>query len=260
MGCANVMKSPRDVLILQMPDERLLVIGCDSTGGIGPKPLDRVKVDGYTLGRFTARVALMEVLATAARPVALVNTLSVEMDPTGWEVLRGIKDEARRAGLDPDLAITGSHEKNVQTDQTGLGVTAIGLARVGELRIGTAHPGDAIVSIGLPRVGDEVVETVRRGEESLLADVGDVIRLLGMDFVHEILPVGSGGVAAEARTLARGVGCEVRFVKDPQIDLRKSAGPSTVVLAAVPQRDIPRLARSFGGKPVNVVGRFLRKA
>lgn len=250
----SVMKSPRDVLILRMLNGHLLVIGCDSAGGIGPKPLDKVKVDGYTLGKFTSRVALMEVLATGARPVALVNTLSVEMEPTGGEILRGVKDEAAKAGLDTELAVTGSYEKNIVTEQTGIGVTVLGLAKESELKIGTAQPGDAIVSIGLPKVGDEVVETVQSGKEKLLANVTDVIKLLTSDFVHEVLPVGSRGIATEAKTLASGIGCVAMLTKDPKINIAKSAGPSTVVLAAVPKGEIDRLGENFPKKPINVIG------
>ena len=97
------IKTLRDVLIFEFDRGRLIVVGCDSAGGVGPKPLDKVKVDGYTLGRFTARVALTEVLCTGAKPICLVNTLSVEPKPTGDQIVKGIKDEARRAGLDPSL-------------------------------------------------------------------------------------------------------------------------------------------------------------
>lgn len=126
-----------------------MVIGCDSAGGIGPKPLDRVKVDGYTLGRFTARVALMEVLSTGAKPICLVDTLSVEPDPLGLEIIKGVKDEAKEAGLDPTLAVTGSSEKNIPVEQTGIGVTVIGIAEKGLLRIGLSKPKDVVMAIGL---------------------------------------------------------------------------------------------------------------
>ena len=66
----------------------VMVVGCDAAGGIGPKPLDKVKVSGYTLGRFTARVALMEVLAVGASPICLVNTLSVNLSQPASKLLK----------------------------------------------------------------------------------------------------------------------------------------------------------------------------
>ncbi|HHY18163.1 MAG TPA: alpha-ribazole-5-phosphate synthase, partial [Firmicutes bacterium] len=52
----------RDLTLVSLTEDCVLVIACDSAGGIGPKELDSVKVPGYVLGRFTARVALMELL------------------------------------------------------------------------------------------------------------------------------------------------------------------------------------------------------
>ncbi len=49
----------RDLTLVTLDEGRVLVVACDSAGGIGPKELDSVKVPGYVLGRFTARVALI---------------------------------------------------------------------------------------------------------------------------------------------------------------------------------------------------------
>lgn len=104
-----------------------MLIATDAAGGIGPKMMDTVQAPAYVLGRFTARVALMEVIAGGGRPIAVIDACCVEPVPTGQEILRGILDEAALAGLTPE-AVTGSFEKNVVTVQTGLGVTALALA------------------------------------------------------------------------------------------------------------------------------------
>jgi selenophosphate synthetase-related protein len=107
------IKTGRDVLLFRLGKERILVLSCDSAGGIGPKPLDRVKVDGYTVGRFTARVALMEALSTGADPFCLMNTLAVEPKPTGVEITKGIRSELRYAGLGSKIIMKESTEKNI---------------------------------------------------------------------------------------------------------------------------------------------------
>src|SRR3990170_3285494 len=84
-----------DVSILKVPTGHAIVVGSTSSGAVGPKELDKVKVDGRMLGKFLARVALMDVTATGAFPVLLSVTLGVEKDPTGNAVLEGIKREAR---------------------------------------------------------------------------------------------------------------------------------------------------------------------
>lgn len=227
-----------------------MVIGCDSAGGIGPKPLDRVKVDGYTLGRFTARVALMEVLSTGAKPICLVDTLSVEPDPLGLEIIKGVKDEAKEAGLDPTLAVTGSSEKNIPVEQTGIGVTVIGIAEKGLLRIGLSKPKDVVMAIGLPFVGNEVVF---REKEGKIADISDLLKLLGLDFIHEIIPVGSEGIAREIGIVAKESSLEFGLVEQLKLGVKKSAGPATVILASLPEFKLTELKRAIN-KPINIVG------
>ncbi|NPV53968.1 MAG: hypothetical protein HPY71_10645 [Firmicutes bacterium] len=260
----------RDVTIIKMRDGSTLVIACDSLGGIGPKAGDAVKVPGYVVGRFTARVPLMEVMATGATPVLLVDTLSVEMDPLGLEILRGIRDEVAAAGLEGALEITGSTEENIATVQTALGVTVIGSApNAGELRIGTSKPRDVVVCIGMPKVGCEV----RLGDPEL-ADPGLIRQLLQLDYIHDILPVGSRGIEYEANVMAGTAGLGFRLLGrllgrapapamgHPQpIDLKKSAGPATCLLVSMPWepcenelcRNLARLRQAVS-RPVTPLG------
>ncbi len=246
----RTIKTARDVRLIRLDRERVLAVSCDSAGGIGPKPLDRVKVDGYTVGRFTARVALMEVLSVGAEPICLANTLAVEPNPTGNQIIRGICEEVEYAALDPRIPLTNSTEKNVRTRQTGVGVTIVGMSPVGGIRIGRCKPGDSIVAVGLPHVGHEVM----RGEkERMLADSRDVRILLKLRFVHEIIPVGSQGILHEARTLAEDSSLRFKLGPSLQLDVRRSAGPATVLLCACPQSYLRKLS-GLVRKPVNLVG------
>jgi selenophosphate synthetase-related protein len=246
------IQTNRDVLIFQFDSRQAIIIGCDSAGGIGPKPLDRVRVDGYTLGKITARVALMEVLSTGAKPFCVVDTLSVEPEPTGNEILRGIRDEAETAGLDPKLAVMGSSEKNFAVKQTGIGVTVIGIIETKALRIGVSEPEDLVLAVGTPCVGDEVVQAEKRGKT---ADTSDVLKLRDMKFVHEIIPVGSEGIAHEIRILAESSKLKFRFTEQPRVNVKKSAGPATVLLVSLPEDRLAELKHAIG-KPVNVVGQL----
>ena len=228
-----------------------MVVGCDSAGGIGPKPLDKLKVNGYTLGKFTARVPLMEVISAGATPVCVIDNLCVELNPTGAEILNGIRDEAKKAGLDPKLSVTGSSEKNFAVEQTGLGVTVIGLTLKKSLRIGVSQPGDLVVALGNPCVGAEVVPGENKG---LICNVTDVLKLLSLGIVHEVIPVGSEGIKHEVDVLAAGSG--LKFTRNFSFKLavfEKSAGPATVLLATLPVAKLGLVERCFS-KPVNAVG------
>ncbi|HEX3015590.1 MAG TPA: AIR synthase related protein [Desulfobacteria bacterium] len=125
----------RDLTIIDVAEGKNIVIACDSSGAIGPKQNDIIKVPGYILGRFSARVALMEVLAAGAWPVCVVNTLCVEPSPAGEEISQGVADEIRVLGIDPSQVLTGSTEKNIPTTQSGIGITVVGVAHSPELRI-----------------------------------------------------------------------------------------------------------------------------
>ncbi len=243
------IKTNRDVLIFGSENGKVLVVSCDSAGGIGPKPLDKIKVDGYTLGKFTARTALMEVLAVGAKPLCIVDTLSVELEPTGKEILQGIRDEAEKAGLDPKLAMTGSTEKNVAVEQTGIGVTVIGMCKKAELRIGVSSPTDLVVALGVPSVGEEVVPAEKDGK---IAETADVQKLRSLEFVHDVVPVGSLGIAREIKTLAESSKLKFKMMRQLEVDMEKSAGPATVVLASLPKQNLADL-KGFTSKPINVV-------
>lgn len=174
----------RDIGLLRINNEQLLAVSCDSAGGIGSKPYDLVKAHPRIVGKLTARVALMELLAIGADPLTLAATMCVEPEPTGNQLIRGVLEEVRDAALS-NVQLVCSTEKNVKVNQTGIGVTAIGLASPSKLRIGRCKPGDLIAAIGEPHVGQEVLAGERNRR---LADTRDVCRIRKKSFVHEIIP------------------------------------------------------------------------
>jgi hypothetical protein len=243
------LKTNRDILLFQFPNNQLLAVACDSSGGIGPKPLDKLKVSGFILGKFTARSALMEVLSVGATPICIVDALGVEPAPLGAEILAGIREEATLAGLNPDLAVTGSTEKNIIVEQTGIGVTVIGTCQKEQLNIGTSQPEDLVVAIGLPCVGAQVLPAETEG---MIAETTDLIELLNFDFIHEVIPVGSTGVLHELQTLAQGAELNYKLTEQTAVDIHKSAGPSTVLLVTLPKERFTALQKSTL-KPVNLI-------
>ncbi|MGA3290623.1 MAG: ribbon-helix-helix protein, CopG family [Candidatus Bathyarchaeia archaeon] len=239
-----------DVSILKVPTGHAIVAGSTSSGAVGPKIMDKVKVDGRMLGKFLARVALMDVIATGAFPLLLSVTLGVEKEPTGNEILEGIRREARTLGLDPNQALMENTEDNFETVQTGAGLTVVGFANEEELRLGKTSPGDLIVAIGKPKVGDEVIFAEPKGE---IADLKNVTQLSQKKYVHDIAAVGTFGIADEARMMAYGVGRQLKLIEVKGLDLNKSAGPATVVLVTISKENLDDLT-SLISKPINVVG------
>jgi len=247
----RTIETARDVSVFEVSDDSVMVVGCDSSGGIGPKPLDKIKVSGYTLGRFTARVVLMEVLAVGALPICLTNTLGVEPDPTGLEILEGIKSEVQLVRLGYRLVITGSMEKNVPVNQTGIGVTVVGLASKNELKLGLSQPGDSLVAVGIPSVKNEVLAAERQRK---IADLDDLLKLMGCGFVHEVIPVGSEGILREANVLAHDSGLQLKL-EENEVETKKSAGPATVILTSISKTNVKKLSGVID-KPLHVIGSF----
>jgi selenophosphate synthetase-related protein len=242
-----------DVSIVKVPTGHAIIAGSTSSGAVGPKIMDKVKVDGAVLGKFLARVGLMDVLATGAFPILLSVTLGVEKDPTGNDILEGIRREARTLGLDPDQVLMENTEDNFETVQTGAGLTVVGFANEGELRLGKTTPGDLIIAIGKPKVGDEVILAEAKGE---IADLKNIMQLLQKKYVHDIAAVGTLGIADEAKMIAYAVGRQLKLAETKDLDLIKSAGPATVVLASVEKDRVEDLT-SLIRKPVSVVGEIL---
>src|SRR5208283_2612931 len=224
-----------DVSIVKVPTGHAIVAGSTSSGAVGPKIEDKVRVDGQILGKFLARVSLMDVIATGAFPILLSVTLGVEKEPTGNAILDGIRKEARTLGLDPDQVLMENTEDNFETVQTGAGLTVIGFANEDELRLGKTSPGDLIVAIGKPKVGDEVILAEAKGE---IADLKNVTQLSQKKYVHDIAAVGTFGIADEARMMAYAVGRQLKLAEVKGLDLNKSAGPATVVLVTVAKENL----------------------
>ena len=239
----------RDLRVFKLDRRRILVISCDSAGGIGPKPFDSIKVSGGVVGKFTARVALMEAMAVGALPLCIAVALSVEPKPTGTQILNGVRSELRHASLPLPITLQ-STEKNFAVKQTGLGITVLGIASPRSLRMKKCERGDAVMAIGTPQVGKGVVPGERNKS---ISDTGDVRRLLKIRFVHEILPVGSQGILHEAQILAEESGLKLSPRSDPNLNVLKSAGPATVTLCAIPPSRSALLRRAIG-KHVQTIG------
>jgi selenophosphate synthetase-related protein len=201
-----------------------------------------------------ARTVLIKVLSSGAQPIALIVNLSVEFFPTGSQVFQGMREEAHKINA---LEILEGHtEENVETTQTGMGITVLGICTEKELKIGMSLKNDLIVAVGEPKVGYEVLNARARS----IVMVEDVQKLSKMTFVHEIIPVGHEGIKGGLEMMQSSSGYKYKIEPEKDIDIEieieKSAGPSTVVLVTVEEGSMEMLRRSVK-KPVRVIGRVL---
>jgi hypothetical protein len=237
----------RDLLVLDHLGE-LLVIATDAAGGVGPKPCDGVHAPAYVVGLFTARVALMEVMACGARPIAVALGVCCEPEPVAAQVREGVLEEMGVAGVDGG-ALVMSSEKNLLTVQTGVGVTVLGTVRPQGFRPGRARPGDRVLLAGRPKVGGSV-----EPRDPELADLPTVVRALASGHASDLLPVGSRGAAAEAHSLARSSGLTYVPEFPAGLDPLASAGPATALLISAAPGSVQDLIRTVSPKPCRDVG------
>lgn len=238
----------RDLVVMDTGAGVQMIIACDSSGAIGPKPSDHLRWSGEDLGRSAVKVPIMEVLAAGATPVLVVDNLCVEMDPTGRAILGGIRDAC--AVLDTMPVITGSDETNMPTIQTGIGVTVVGVVSEERCLLGSSQPDDLLLAIGLPLGGSDG-ESMDGDERA--AGIQTVKALVGTAGVHEVLPVGSRGIAYEAGELARTAGLKFVPALNPGIDTARSAGSSSVVIVAVSaEHDVS--VELVDGLPITLIG------
>lgn len=245
----------RDVEVVSINNAQYLVASCDSCGAIGMKELDAYKISWFITGKLTTRVALLEVTSTGAVPQMLTVAISNEPYPTGDELLRGVNDELESAGLET-LPMAISTEKNMPTQQTGLGISVIGVADKNKLRIGTAQQGDDVYCLGFPKVGPEL----NNPEDPEIVQVKAIQILLEITSIHDIIPVGSRGIRSEADQIASTV--NRRFKVDPTctLDLDKSAGPSSCLIfssAGSSSGVLNQAFSSFPKLPLTRIGQLL---
>lgn len=213
----------RDIDLVALPNGDVLVIACDSCGAIGSKEQDVVKAPPFIVGKYTARVSLMEVFSVGSLPIAMTVNICNELEPTGREVLRGIHDELEECNL--FIPITISTEKNMETTMTALGVTVLGICKEDALRHDLVEKGNYVYVMGIPKMGQEIMED--RGE---IATISSLMEILQWDNIVEIIPVGSSGIKGELDKLLTHTGLHMAFEPGIHISLEKSAGPCAAVL------------------------------
>ncbi|MBC2191493.1 alpha-L-fucosidase [Listeria sp. FSL L7-0229] len=235
------MPQVRDLSVIDVPGGCILT-SCDISAGFGEKAHDGLMVAPEVTARLTLRVALMEMIASGAKVVSVSDVVGAEMEPTGRRVIAGLKDELAKANLS-HIELNGSTEENMKVTQTSVGVLVTGFATKAALKLVNVHEAAVLFAFGEPIVGAEVLQKMTE-----MPDYRLVKKLVAHSAVFEVVPVGSKGIAYEANLLARlnnGV-----FTASDTIGeeiMNKTAGPASVILAAVKADDVAVFEREFLG-------------
>ena len=203
----------RDAAILEFMNG-YLVNTCDSAGGIGELEMDILKANAQTVALSTLKVAFIENLTLGSK-ILSVSATFMNSPKYVQSAISSLSNFLKKW----KIPLVISTEKNFSTIQTGMGIGVVGFAK--KLKIGGAKPNYGVYVIGTPKVGKEVIENVEE-----VAKIGDITDLMKLKAVGEIIPVGSKGIIAEAKSLAENSGLKFVSEKDEEW-MHKSAGPAT---------------------------------
>jgi hypothetical protein len=84
-----------DVSILKIPTGHAIVVGSTSSGAIGSKEMDKVKVEGRGSGKVLSKGSIDGCYCNRCVSRSLSVTLGVEKEPTGNAILEGISREEK---------------------------------------------------------------------------------------------------------------------------------------------------------------------
>lgn len=214
-----------------------MVITTDNAAAIGEKELDVVKAPDRITAKFSARVALLEQWAAGSEPAALL--LQNFSGSNHWsQYVAGIEELFHEVGL-PPLPISGSSETNMETLQSGLAVTILGM------KTREIDPSDLNWFVyGRPLTGQDVLDN-----PSQIANLKKLHELLEKKLIHSILPVGSKGIAAEMMAVLE----KTITSTEPPLDLYASGGPAAAVLIGIKAQNVSSIKEQLGGPIYSVI-------
>jgi len=245
----EIINSLRDISLMQINEKEVLVIACDSAGGLGKKKYDQIKVSNKILGKYTVKVPLMEVMSIGAEVISVIDNLAVEYKPTGKEIIAGIKENLKL--LSSAELLNGSTEENIKTVQTALGVTVIGKTTIEILKRYTfSERNNIVAAAGLPLVGENLIKN-----KSKAVNFKKFLQLKDLDYIDQFLPVGSKGILYEAKIMAEENNYDFELIND-KLDLEKSAGPASVILMSLKEKKFSKLKNEID-LPLNKIGKLV---
>ncbi|OFI49900.1 hypothetical protein BG261_09655 [Floricoccus tropicus] len=216
------MEKYRDLVIDHINDDLSIVYACDSSAGIGLKENDYIKVDPGLTNALCLRVALMEILSFNAQPKLVINTLSVEREPTGMKMMEAMKSELDIAGYS-DITIMGSTEDNIPTTTTSTSVTVVAHKKPESKNNDIEEI--MLYQLGNSFVGEEVIENITN-----IPNYNLIKKIKADKKIIEVIPAGSGGIYSELEQVKKIYKeYEFKLWKDLET-LSKSAGPATSFL------------------------------
>ncbi|MFO7888096.1 MAG: alpha-ribazole-5-phosphate synthase [Eubacteriales bacterium] len=242
-------KNYRDVSVINLENNFKIFVACDSSGGIGLKEMDELKVPPEITGYYTVNVITCELEALGVHPSLIINNVCAEMNDTAKRIIQGINRYLSEYYPEEEISLTGSTEENFKTYQTALGMVAIGYKKTQDFAFFNTKSQNELILVGRPNLGKEVL---KNEDENINAATVKVLRTI--KGVIDIVPIGSKGINYEAENIGNFRNLNLKYYEN-EVDLYKSSGPSTCCIASI-DKDIVDLKeiKKLLNKPVETIG------
>lgn len=203
-------------------EQDIYLLSSDVTAGVGPGSNDNIKLEAGLVTRFVMRVALLDILAVGAEPVAVTITTSLPRS-SREDLAAAVRASLTAWGCHQQIPLTGSSEDNFNLSQTAISITILGKAGLGQVRMIGSQPGHKLYLIGEPVSGAEVL-----GRQDELVSWKELAFLLDDPETIDVIPVGSRGARDRISRLTRLTDLKFRSAGHPLAEV--SAGPATALV------------------------------
>jgi len=234
----------RGSIVLDLGNNTAITISSFSYGGAGEKPGDSIRAEYRTVGEIIARQALTEMLSRNIAPHTLIANFTCDIE-SGMKMLQGIAG-IFKGWVDGDrIFVTGS-EESLETIQTGISLSAVGVASVEDLE-SRAKSGERLWLIGEPILGEDLL---KKSFPLSLKTIKRLSDMRKMGEVGDIITVRSDGVRRAIEYLADFSGNRVIYLTD---DFPDTGCPSTALIASS-KLDLQSL---FNDENVQLIGELV---
>lgn len=208
-------------------EQRYILTSIDIAAGVGGLKFDKLNVNLEVIAYFTARVALLDILAAGASPIQVAFSTSLAKKNCS-HIIDGIEQVLDDWSIDLNNRITWSTEDNFKASQTAISIMITAIAESVKLKWLNISKGDNLFVVGEPLVGSEVLKN-----KGGIINSNDFESLINACSVKNIIPIGSGGAIDRIKSIQNKTDLTFNSL-NKEIE-NKSAGPATAVLVITDQ-------------------------
>ena len=238
----------RDLILMEISEEKLLSIACDSFTNEVNKNNDISEVDSHIIGYLTTRVCLFKTLCFRAIPNIIINNLYTKKDGRGKKIKGGIQkaiEEFNNTYINERLNddnLTGTMNESIKDGvDTACAITIIGEEGEHE-RLWDILDKDIVVVIGKPLENKEDINIISNDSNNLLSM--ESLKVI-LDYSKDVITIGSKGIDNEIKSLEEINGIKILKKDNLSMNLYDYVIPSSSVIAIMEEEMFSTIRRKI---------------